>query len=112
MHALGVVAAACQQELDQGVAVRRKGCGAELVAGLVQPMEHRHRTGGGIEAHTIGEAAVAGWVVRQHQGEATLSGGGLPEFTPASDQLGHPGQSFQVWLVAGKSCRQPRVGLG
>ena len=110
MAALGIVAAPLQQLLNQRIAISGQGGDAKRVAGLLQPAEHRGHAGGRIEAHAIGQAAVAGGVVGQHQGKPSLRRRCLPQRTPIGQQLRHPAQPLCIRGVALQCGGQAGIG--
>jgi hypothetical protein len=101
--ALGVVAAARQQTSDQLIAIVWQGLAwAEAVSRLRHPAQHQNGTGRGVEADAVGETAVAGGVIGQHQRDAPLLGGGAPQRDPGGAELSDPGQA----LLVGHQSRQ------
>ena len=101
MAALRIVAAALQEAVDEGIATGRPiGGRPQVVAGLRQPAEHQGGAGGGVQAHAIGQAAVAIGIVGQHQGHPPLLGGRQPQAGPGTGELGDPVQPFGVRFVA------------
>ncbi len=104
MAAFGIVAAACQQLLNQRFAICGKGGITEVVTVLAQPLQHRGRARRGVEADAVGQAAVAGRVVGQHQGDAALRCRCLSQPDPGLGEGGDPVETLPVGLQP-QQCR-------
>ena len=87
----GIVAATGRQLGDEVVTIGRQGrFRTNPVAGHAEPAQARRHTGGGIQPHAVGQAAVAGWVVGQHDGEATVRWRQVRQLQPGTRPAGGP----------------------
>ena len=77
---VGILSAAFDQRVNQGVAVT--GFDARQIAHLIPVLAHgaqqRDRAGRGVQADRVADAGVLGGISREHQGHPLVGGGDMP----------------------------------
>lgn len=95
---VGVLPAAFDQRVDQGVTVVRLDAGqiTHLVAALAHRPQQRDRAGRGVEPDRVADAGVLGRVGREHQGDTLVGGGDVPQPRVPERQARDPRAALRV----------------
>ena len=111
MPALRIGGAAAGEGVDQRLCGSGQRRGAQIEAFILQPLQQQHSAGGGVEPDPIGQASIAGGVVRQHHGHPALRHRHPPQTDPTGCELSAPADGLSIGLIALNRALQGLIGL-